>query len=181
MFIMTIDSRIQECTSLCLWLGIYSKTRCMNDSFFQSFLKILNNLPHYRNFVISLRPFADLSSICFCLHCHSTNTGKNCQRSNSGHKQSKNTSSVFSWHCQSMKSLSLFTPLVLINRSSGGSPAVKRCSSNVSIVIVSGSGYNEASRESFGGESGCKVVLEEIESSISEILEGVGELARSGE
>ena len=119
----------------------------------------------YRDFNLDFDPLDPFSSRCFCLHCHSTNTGKNCHRSNSGHKQSKKTSSVSSWHCQSMKSLSLLTPLVRINRSSGGSPAVNRRSPIVSDDIVSGSGYTVPSLLSFGGDSGCKVVDDETESS----------------
>src|SRR6266536_4669543 len=80
-----------------------------------------------------------------------------------------------------MKSLNLLTPLVRISRSSGGSPAVNICSSMVSDVIVSGSGYMAPSLVSFGGDSGCKVVDDETESSISDVLEGVGEVERSGD
>lgn len=56
---------------------------------------------------------------------------------------------------------------------------MNRWSSIVLAVIVSGSGYTEPSRLSLGGDSGYNVVVEETESSISETLEGVGELARS--
>jgi hypothetical protein len=51
-------------------------------------------------------------------------------------------------------------------------------------VIVSGSGYiglSLASPEPCRGESGCSVVDEDIESSASEALEGVGELPRNGD
>ena len=51
----------------------------------------------------------------------------------------------------------------------------------VSEVIVSGSGYTGPSRVSFGGDSGCKVVEDETESSMSDVFEGVGELERSGD
>ena len=54
----------------------------------------------------------------------------------------------------------------------------------VDAVIVSGSGYigvSFGSLESLGGESGCNVVDEDIESSASERLDGVGEVPRSGE
>ena len=51
----------------------------------------------------------------------------------------------------------------------------------VSDVIVSGSGYMAPSLVSFGGDSGCKVVDDETESSISDVLEGVGEVERSGD
>ena len=78
-----------------------------------------------------------------------------------------------------MKSLNLFTPLVLMSKSKGGLPAVNIWSFKVSVVMVSGSGYNEASWKSLGGDSGCNVVVEEMESSISETLDGVGELARN--
>lgn len=54
------------------------------------------------------------------------------------------------------------------------------CSSMVSDVIVSGSAYTGPSRVSFGGDSGCKVVEDETESSMSDVFEGVGELDRSG-
>lgn len=47
--------------------------------------------------------------------------------------------------------------------------------------MVSGSGYTDPSRLSVGGDSGCNVVDEETESSWSEVLDGVGELARSDE
>lgn len=80
-----------------------------------------------------------------------------------------------------MKSLNLFTPLVRIKRSSGGSPAVNRRSSIVSEDIVSGSGYIVSSRISFGGDSGCRVVDDDTESSWSDVFDGVGELARSDE
>src|ERR1700753_853850 len=58
--------------------------------------------------------------IFFCLHCHSTSTGKKRHRSNSGHKQSRNLTSVFSWHCHNMKSLKRLTPDVRIRSSGGG-------------------------------------------------------------
>lgn len=125
----------------------------------------IKQIPAHLTFNFDINPLVPFSSICFCLHCHSTNTGRNCHRSNSGHKQSKKTSSVFSWHCQSMKSLNLLTPLVRTNRSRGGSPAVNRRSSIVSEDIVSGSGYIVSSRTSFGGDSGCRVVDDDTESS----------------
>lgn len=86
-------------------------------------------------------PFCpSFSSPYFLCHCHSISTGKKCLRLNSGHRQSRNTNCVSSWHCHNMKSLSRFTPLVLISRSSGGSPAVKRCDSIVAVLMLSGSG-----------------------------------------
>jgi hypothetical protein len=51
----------------------------------------------------------------------------------------------------------------------------------VSEDIVSGSGYTVSSLLSLGGDSGCNVVDEETESSWSEVLDGVGELARREE
>lgn len=80
-----------------------------------------------------------------------------------------------------MKSLSLFTPLVRIRRSSGGSLAVNMWPPIVSEVIVSGSRYTALSLLSLGGDSGCNVVEDDMESSMSDVLEGVGELARRGE
>lgn len=80
-----------------------------------------------------------------------------------------------------MKSLNRFTPLVRTRRSSGGFPAVYKCSAMVEAVIDSGSGYTSAlslSLESFGGESGCRVVVDETESSTSDVLDGVGEVPR---
>ena len=56
---------------------------------------------------------------------------------------------------------------------------MNRRSAIVSDDIVSGSGYILSSRLSLGGESGCKVVEDDIESSRSDIFDGVGELARS--
>jgi len=48
-------------------------------------------------------------------------------------------------------------------------------------VIVSGSGKTALSLLSFGGDSGFNVVVDDMESSASDVLEGVGELARRGE
>jgi len=79
-----------------------------------------------------------------------------------------------------MKSLSRLTPLVRIRRSNGGFPAVNRWSSMVSAVIVSGSGYIDPSWPPFG-ESLCKVVVEDIESSTSDVEDGVGDVDRRGE
>jgi hypothetical protein len=47
--------------------------------------------------------------------------------------------------------------------------------------MVSGSGYTLPSRLSSGGDSGWRVVEEETESSMSEVLDGVGEFALSVE
>lgn len=47
-------------------------------------------------------------------------------------------------------------------------------------MIVSGSGYIDVSLPPFG-EPVVNVVVDDTESSISEVLEGVGEVARSGE
>lgn len=105
----------------------------------------------YLSHPITLKPYSPLSpaptitifllcSSFLHLHCHSQSTGKNCQRSNSGHKTSKNTILVSSWACQSMKSESLSTPEVRIRRSSGGSEAVKRWDVIVAGVISSGEG-----------------------------------------
>jgi hypothetical protein len=47
--------------------------------------------------------------------------------------------------------------------------------------MVSGSGYTEASRISFGGESTVNVVVDDTESSTSDALDGVGELERRGD
>jgi hypothetical protein len=80
-----------------------------------------------------------------------------------------------------MKSLNLLTPLVRIRRSRGGSPAVKMWSPIVSDVMVSGSGYKVPSLISAGGDSGCNVVEEDTESSISDRLDGVGDSDRRGE
>ena len=96
-----------------------------------------------RNFVadfIGLDRFRGFCSLdfCFCLHCHSISTGMNCHRSNSGQRQSKKAMCVSWWHCQSIKSLSLVTPLVRMRRSSGGQPAVYKWSSSVFVLIVSG-------------------------------------------
>jgi hypothetical protein len=77
-----------------------------------------------------------------------------------------------------MKSLNRLTPLVRIKRSSGGSPAVNRFSSIVSVLMVSGSGKTGLSWLCVGGESGLSVVEEETDSSASDIVDGVGELAR---
>lgn len=51
----------------------------------------------------------------------------------------------------------------------------------VPAVIVSGSGYTDPSRRSFGGESTRNVVVDDTESSMSDVLDGVGELERRGE
>lgn len=51
----------------------------------------------------------------------------------------------------------------------------------VSEVMVSGSGYTVPSLESFGGDSGCRVVEEETESSMSDTLDGVGDCDRNEE
>lgn len=79
-----------------------------------------------------------------------------------------------------MKSLRRFTPLVRTRRSSGGLPAVSKWSWIVSEVIVSGSGYIGPSCPSWG-ESACKVVVVDTESSTSEVLDGVGDVERRGE
>jgi len=55
---------------------------------------------------------------------------------------------------------------------------VNKWSSMVSAVIVSGSGYTEFSRASFGGESGFRVAEDDTDSSFSELFEGVGDSAR---
>lgn len=79
-----------------------------------------------------------------------------------------------------MKSLNRFTPLVRMRRSNGGFPAVNRWSSIVLDVMVSGSGYEGPSCPSFG-ESACRVVVDDMESSTSDVLEGVGDVERRGE
>lgn len=122
-----------------------------------------------------------LSSIYFLLHCHSTKTGRKCQRSNSGHRTSRKTRSVSLWHCQSMKSLSRLTPLVLINKSKGGLSWVYRFWVIVYDVMVSGSGYTGfscASEPSLCVDSGCRVVPEDMDSSASEI-DGAGDVSRN--
>jgi len=50
----------------------------------------------------------------------------------------------------------------------------------VLAVMVSGSGYDGPSRPSLG-ESVCKVVVDDIESSTSDVLDGVGDVERRGE
>lgn len=72
-----------------------------------------------------------------------------------------------------MKSLSRSTPLVLTNRSNGGSWAVYMCFSRSSTVIVSGFGSAVESADPFlarrrgGGESGGSVVDDESSASSS--------------
>lgn len=95
-----------------------------------------------------------------------------------------------------MKSLNLSTPDVRIRRSKGGKLAVNMWSFMVSEVIVSGSGYvslrnflssptsSSSSSSSIasgygGGESGCRVVEEDMESSVSEVAPDEGEWERT--
>jgi hypothetical protein len=87
------------------------------------------------------RPRVRCCSSCsfFCCHCHSTSTGKNCHRSNSGHRHLRNTMDVFSWACHSMKSLSRSTPEVRISKSRGGASAVIMLSFRVWALMDSGS------------------------------------------
>lgn len=71
-----------------------------------------------------------------------------------------------------MKSLNRWTPLVLINKSKGGLSWVYKFLVIVDDVIVSGSAYtvlSRASEVSLCVDSGCSVVDEHTESSVSEI------------
>lgn len=115
----------------------------------------------------------------FWRHCHSKRIGTKCHKSNSGHKHFEKKIWVFSWHCHSIKSLSLVTPLVLMKMSSGGHSAVYVWLLMTSAVIASGF-WNLAvftGVDCKGGESGSKaVVVEDIESSTSSFsLESIEE------
>jgi hypothetical protein len=76
-----------------------------------------------------------------------------------------------------MKSLSLTTPLVRINKSSGGQPAVYMFASIVSAVIVSAFWY--IAPLEVGGDSGCNVADDDTESSTSSEREedGAGDVS----
>lgn len=105
-----------------------------------------------------------------------------CHRSISGQKHFKKKMWVFSWHCHSMKSLRRMTLLVRMNISSGGQSAVYIWLLIVLTVIDSGS-FNATVLPFFWGvvwgESGFKVVVEDTESSTSDLAPGSGEDSRS--
>lgn len=63
------------------------------------------------------------------------------QNPKAGQSVSTTTRSVVSWHCQSKKSLSRFTPDVRTRMSTGGFSDVYVLSVTDSTAIVSGSGY----------------------------------------
>lgn len=86
-----------------------------------------------------------------------------------------------SWHCHSMKSLNRLTPLVRMNMSSGGHPAVYVWLLIVSAVIVSLSlnwGVFVFPLGAARGESGFRVV-DDMESSTSDLEVGSGDVSRS--
>ena len=95
-----------------------------------------------------------------------------------------------------MKSLNLSTPDVRTRRSKGGRLAVNMWSLRISEVIVSGSGYvslgnclsslssSSSSSSSIAvvsgvGKSGCRVVDEDMESSVSDVPPEEGEWERT--
>lgn len=110
-------------------------------------------------------------SLCFCLHCHSTRTGRKYHKSKSGQRHLRKKIWVSWWHCQSIKSLSLSTPLVRMKRSNGGHSAVYMWLLRVSAVMVSGFlkalGTSWVVESDDGGVPGGSVVPDDTEQSTS--------------
>ena len=132
------------CTTLyyeaCTLTGLTDNDSATDDDLLRLLVILLLLFVLFRRSSI-VSSFWTASPIFLTRHCHSHNTGRKLHRSKSGHSTSRKTICVSSWHCQSIKSDSLLTPLVRTSRSIGGSDAVYMCEVRVSGVMSSGEGY----------------------------------------